>query len=205
VSWATPPLARSVIESPPQAHDADGPLATILGSVDAVVQLRYRPAFMGWPACHPSQNRQWYGMTVPPHRRTMSRAAARASQREVNRTLPRHDRCSNQVAARFPMADATTTPSTISVPFPFRRSRSTSYEGNLGLACVTLDVTSGAAAHRELNRRLPRRSVRSGFAVVEGLTSTRTSWDLRQDIHPEPRRRRHYRFHGRVVLDQIGL
>lgn len=79
----------------------------------SVQTVPYRPDFIGWPACHPSQNPQWYGRTVPPLRRTMSRAAARASQRDVNPTFPRHERCSNQVAARFDIADATTTPSTI--------------------------------------------------------------------------------------------
>ena len=34
---------------------------------------------MGCPACQPSQKLQWYGRTVPPDRRTRSRAAARAS------------------------------------------------------------------------------------------------------------------------------
>jgi hypothetical protein len=78
---------------------------------------RYRLDFMGWPTCHPSQNRQWYGRTVPPARRTRLRAAPRASPRDVNRTFPRHERCSNQVVA-LDAAEATTIPSTITANSP---------------------------------------------------------------------------------------
>jgi hypothetical protein len=101
----------------------------------------------GCPACHPSQKRQWYGWTVPPPRRTRLRAASRASPRDAILILPRHERCSNQVGARF-IADATTTPSIISVPFPFQRSGRPPSGVNIGPRRDTFDVTAGALRQR---------------------------------------------------------
>ena len=96
---------------------ADVPPISLVAQDDIRSAYRRLPAgLIGWPTCQPSQKRQWYGWIVPPPRRTMSRAALRASPRDVIRTLPRHERCSNHVGARY-SADATTSPSTIST-FP---------------------------------------------------------------------------------------
>lgn len=88
-----------------------------------------------------------------------------SSQRDPNRTLPRHERCSNQVAARFDIADATTTPSTITahplwseVPVDLLLART------FRLVRVSFGVTGGASMHPDRGRLRP---VSSGQPQVD--------------------------------------